>query len=60
MTKNAKGNYEGRCGTCKNFAFYVKNGDTREQGRCCNPNRVSYHQASQKACKEYKVESEDK
>ena len=59
MTKNAKGNYECRCGMCKNFAFYVKNGDTREQGRCCHPNRVSYHQASQKACKEYKAESEE-
>ena len=59
MTKNAKGNYEGRCGSCKNFAFYVKNGDTMEQGVCCHPNRVNYHQASQKACKEYKAESED-
>ena len=58
MTGNAKRNYDGKCGTCSYFAFYVKNGDTREQGRCCHPNRVDYHQASQKACKEYKAESE--
>lgn len=56
MTRNAKSNYDGKCGTCIYFAFYVKNGDTREQGRCCHPNRVDYHQASQKACKEYKAE----
>lgn len=59
MTRNAKSNYDGKCGTCIYFAFYVKNGDTREQGRCCHPNRVDYHQASQKACKEYEAESED-
>ena len=54
MTGNAKRNYDGKCGTCSYFAFYVKNGDAREQGRCCHPNRVDYHQASQNACKEYK------
>jgi hypothetical protein len=59
MTRNAKCNYEGRCGTCTYFGFWVKNGDTREHGRCSHPNRVNYHQASQKACKEYKAESEE-
>ena len=59
MTRNAKSNYVGRCGTCIYFAFWVKNGDTREHGRCCNPNRVNCHQASQKACKEYKAEEVD-
>ncbi len=59
MTRNAKGNYAGKCGTCSYFSFRVKNCDTREHGRCCHPNRVNYHQASQKTCKEYKAESEE-
>ena len=59
MTGNAKRNYDGKCGTCSYFAFYVKNGDTREQGRCCHPNRVNYHQASQKACKLYMAYKEE-
>jgi hypothetical protein len=58
MTGKGKSNYENKCGACLYFAFYVKNGDTRAQGRCCHPNRVNYHDASQKACKEYKAESE--
>lgn len=57
MTRHAK--YSDRCGTCKYFSFYVKNGEIREQGRCNNRKRVNYHQASQKACKLYKAESED-
>lgn len=60
MTKKGKGNYDGRCGTCKYFAFYVKEGETREHGRCNHPDRVFYHQASQKACKEYKAGMRDK
>ena len=59
MTRSGKDNYDGKCGTCSYFAFYVKNGDTREQGRCCHLNRVNYHQASQKACKEYKAEGSE-
>lgn len=53
MTRNAKRNYDGKCGTCKHFAFYVINGDTRERGMCELPNRKNYHQASQKGCKKY-------
>lgn len=54
MIESSKGDYDGKCGTCLYFAFYVKNGDTRSQGRCCHSKRVNYHDASQKACKEYK------
>lgn len=58
MTRHAK--YDGRCGMCKYFSFYVKNGEIREQGRCNNQKRVNYHQASQKACKLYKAERSER
>ena len=52
--------YSGRCGSCEYFSFFVKKNVLKKWGgHCANPNRKNYHDASQKACKEY-VESEDK
>lgn len=56
MRRNIKREYDDKCGSCKFFAFNVRNGDTRDDGKCVNPNRVDYHQASQKACKLYQKE----
>lgn len=48
--------YTNKCGSCKYFSFHVKDGDTREHGKCHNVKRKPYHQASQKACKLYQTE----
>lgn len=56
MVGKRKRTYKDRCGSCIFFAYSTKKEDTRENGHCNNPNRVSYHQASQKACKLYKKE----
>ncbi len=53
MTGKKRREYKQKCGSCIYFAFRIKNEDTREDGRCNNPKRVNYHQASQKACKLY-------
>lgn len=59
MTGNKIRDYENKCGSCMYFSFMLRNGDTRSDGRCEKKDRVNYHQASQKACKLYKSESED-
>ncbi len=63
MIGNKKHNYEGKCGSCIYFDFYVRyvrnGGDTRSFGKCNNINRKSYHDASQKACKLYQKEAEE-
>ena len=53
MTGNKNRDYANKCGSCRHFAFRVRKGDTREDGRCFNLKRANYHQASQKACKLY-------
>lgn len=59
MTRKSLREYANKCGSCKHFAFSVKNGDTRELGRCEQKTRVNYHQASQNACKLYEPEEGD-
>lgn len=48
------------CGSCKYFAYRVKNGKLKKWGgRCDNHSRSDYHDASQKACKLYQYMTEE-
>lgn len=51
--------YQNKCGACMNYQYLVTKGKITKRGRCILKDRVDYHQASQKACKQYIKGQED-
>ncbi len=51
--------YENKCGSCMNFEYWVLKGKLQKTGYCICKNRKRYHQACQKACKQYIKGQED-